>query len=157
MEKILQILTLRIDEFILGVDIFRVERIIAAQSIIELADKPNYVMGLLNFFGEILAVIDLRERLGIRHKRIEPSDKFVIVNTNSQKLVIIVDEVLTISNYSQANITLSSEIYDGMKFISVASESKDLVFIYDLSALIDVNETIAIDSIIHQYRLNVAV
>ncbi len=157
MEKILQILSLRIGNFHIGLNIEQVEKIIPAQSVIELSEKPEFLKGLINYFGEVIAVVDLRKRLNISLKDIEVSDKFVIVKTVDHKLVLIVDDIVDLKPFHDEDISISNAIYSGMKFISVLTVSENIVYIYDIDELLNKNETVELESFIQNYSLNVAV
>ncbi len=157
MEKILQILILRINDFSIGMNIHQVEKIIAAQSIVELTQKPEYIHGLIDFYGELVAVVDLRKRLNIAQKEIELSDKFVVIETGKRKVALVVDDLAEIESVETTEITNTDAIFPGIKFVSVAKVNGKILFIYDAEALLTEKEIVEIDTLIKNFELHVAV
>jgi purine-binding chemotaxis protein CheW len=50
-------------------------------------------MGVLNYHGRILPVLDLRRRLGLPPRPLEPSDQFLLVRCGLRTVVVPIDRV----------------------------------------------------------------
>lgn len=78
--------------------------IILLPEITPIEEAPNHVIGIVNVRGEIIPVIDLNLVFGHAPKRYRLTDKIIIMEMNSLKLGMIVNEVLEVESIPCANI-----------------------------------------------------
>ena len=83
--NIVQFSTFRVEGELFGVDILHVQEILPYQEITLIPLAPEYIKGLLNLRGQIVAIINLRQRLGF-----DPLDD----NTTGMNLIVTVDKDL---------------------------------------------------------------
>lgn len=86
-------MTFRIEGLLLGLDLGAVVRIERAAAVTPLSGAPPCLMGALNHHGRILPVLDLRRRLGLPTRPLEPTDQFVLVRCGLRTVVVPVDRV----------------------------------------------------------------
>ena len=84
-------LTFRMGDRHLALPLERVERVIRMAALIPLPDAPSWVSGVLNFHGTILPVIDLRKRLGLPEKEMNPDHRILVIRTRHRKLGVLAD------------------------------------------------------------------
>lgn len=148
----LQLITIRMGNYYIGIDLRKVVRVLAAQSLIELSNKPVFVSGLMDFNGEIIVIIDLYNRLNITHgEEIELSDKFIITDTGKRLIGFRCDEVTEILTIDCDEPVRRDEICPGADFVSVVKSANKLLYIYDPEALLNSNELIDIETLIESY------
>jgi Chemotaxis signal transduction protein len=82
-----------VDERRYALDVAAVERIVRAVEVTPVPDAPGYVRGLINVAGEIVPVIDIRQRLGLPIREVELSDRFILTNEDSRLRALLVDRV----------------------------------------------------------------
>jgi len=70
-----------------------VERVVRAVEITPLPKAPNIVLGIINFQGKIIPVIDIRQRFHLRRREINLEDQFIIARTSKRLVVLVVDSV----------------------------------------------------------------
>lgn len=76
-----------------GVDIRKVREVIRLGEVTPLPRAPSFVKGVVNLRGDVIPVIDLREKLGFAGPR-DAAEEMVIVVEIAEKLVgMIVDTV----------------------------------------------------------------
>jgi len=78
-----------------GVDILRLREIIRTRPITEVPRAPAFVLGVIGVRGEVLPVLDLRQRLRLRQQRTAPAraHRVLIVKKQGEAFGLLVDEV----------------------------------------------------------------
>lgn len=76
-----------------ALDVTNVERVVFAAELVPLADAPAHIRGLINIAGEIMPVIDLRQRLGFSSRDMNLSDRFVVTRTAGCPTALLVEAV----------------------------------------------------------------
>jgi purine-binding chemotaxis protein CheW len=82
-----------------GVDVKKVEGVISLVDITRMPRAPQFVEGIINLRGQIIAVVDLGSRLGIEASDRGPATRIVVVEAQDVKVGLIVDlpEVININ------------------------------------------------------------
>ena len=102
MEK--QLVVFELSNEFYGVDISVVESIIKMQSITQLPQTPDYVMGVTNLRGSVLPVINLRTRFGMEEREDTRKTRIIIVTMGDIKVGVVVDEVSEVLRVSDESI-----------------------------------------------------
>jgi purine-binding chemotaxis protein CheW len=76
-----------------AVSIGRVREIINPLPIVELPHPPPTVIGVAHHRGEVLPVVDLRQRFGLPHTATTRKSRFIIVTARHRSIALIVDAV----------------------------------------------------------------
>lgn len=100
-ETINQYVIFKLEEEYYGIAINFVETIEKVLEITRLPNSPQYVKGVINLRGEVIPVIDLRERFGMNSNPLTEESRIIIVSSEEIIVGILVDsssEVLTIEN-----------------------------------------------------------
>ncbi|SCA63344.1 hypothetical protein SCG7086_AP_00120 [Chlamydiales bacterium SCGC AG-110-P3] len=69
----------------------------------------EYVVGVMNLRGTIMAIIDLRKRLGLSERADESACKILVVDAGKEKVGLLVDEVTAIIPIVEKNRYPSSK------------------------------------------------
>jgi purine-binding chemotaxis protein CheW len=77
-----QILVFRVAGEELGLDISCVREVLRPQKIYPLPKIPDFIEGVINLRGHIVALIDLRKRLHAQPKEDEPNKRIIICKVN---------------------------------------------------------------------------
>ena len=88
-----EFLVFRLGENRCAVDIGRVQEINQNMDITRVFGAPAHVRGVINLRGQIVTVIDLAHRLGIRTEEPPASPKNVVVNCRGERIGLLVDDV----------------------------------------------------------------
>lgn len=92
-------LTFHLGDEVYGVGIGYVTEIVGIQNITEVPDMPNFVKGVVNLRGQVIPVVDMRLKFGMKDKEYDERTCIVVVNINDVQLGLVVDtvsEVMTI-------------------------------------------------------------
>lgn len=127
-----------IDEYY-GLDIENVISVEKMQEFTRVPNAPSYVRGVINLRGEVIPVIDLREKLGLKLKSTDENTRIIIVSESEINLGIIVDsssEVLEIQR-SLIDKPLASEEESNNYLKGIGKVDGRLIIIIDLEKLIE--------------------
>ncbi|MFZ4399705.1 MAG: chemotaxis protein CheW [Bacteroidales bacterium] len=147
-ENLQEVLVFKIENQRFAIYLHSIERIIRAQAIIKLNDTPGFLEGVIDFYGEVIAVINLRKRLNFTLQEIKLNDRFIIIQTPTRKLVIIADEVENIISPKSDDIFNSKDIDIGIKFINILRDDNGIVLIYSVEDLIEKAEEFELNKFI---------
>ncbi len=101
-----QFVVFRLGKEELAVPIYLVQEIIKPSQITRVPKSPPYLSGMSNLRGEILPVVELRQRLGLEVKAQDEHTRIIVLNFGESSLGITVDsvsEVLTIEEGMREN------------------------------------------------------
>jgi purine-binding chemotaxis protein CheW len=77
----------------LALPLISVRRVVAAAYPSPLPGAPASVLGVIDLQGEMVAVLDMRARLALPSRALQPEDCFLIVDLPDRTLAVWVDEV----------------------------------------------------------------
>lgn len=94
----------------LGLDISCVREVLRPQEIHPLPQAPDFIEGVINLRGHIIAVIDLRKRLNV--KEVEDRSKMRIIVCRLKRFIVglVVNSVSEIIALSEENIGPTPEV-----------------------------------------------
>ncbi|MFA6384273.1 MAG: chemotaxis protein CheW, partial [Candidatus Omnitrophota bacterium] len=87
----LVVFTLGKEEF--GVDISQVREIVRLVQITYLPKAPDFIEGVVNLRGQVLAVIDLAKRIGIKANARGENTRIIVVEVGDNTVGMLVDSV----------------------------------------------------------------
>jgi len=76
-----------------GVDIQTVKEVIRFKAITRLPKAPDFVKGVINLRGDIIPIIDLRERFGMEQKEYTDMTRVIVVEVDGRSIGTVVDSV----------------------------------------------------------------
>lgn len=145
MEKQLVVFDLGKEHY--GMDILAVDGIIKMQEITSVPLSLKFVVGVTNLRGEVLPIIDLRKRLGLEEHEETNDTRIIVVNLDSKKIGMIVDEVSEVLTISDEDIDPTPPIINTVNtsFITgIAKVDKRLITLLDLRKVLSSEEVSAL-------------
>ena len=122
-----------------------VERVLRALAVTHIPDAPPIVYGVIDYYGDIVAVINLRSHLKLTPKSIQVNDRFIVVKTSGRKLALVVDEVESVMKPLERDINQAEEINPGLKIAKIIRDNNGIIFIYDLEKLLNCMDEIQLE------------
>ncbi|MEI8084758.1 MAG: chemotaxis protein CheW [Paludibacter sp.] len=147
-EKPQEILTFIVENQRFALDINNVDRVIRAVAITKLTDSPKFIEGVIDYYGEVIGVVNLRKRLGYPLHELRTSDRFIIAKTMTRKIAFIVDEVEKLLLPDDKEVSDSKIIDASMQFIKILREDEGIILIYDLENLLNKTDEIELEKFI---------
>lgn len=146
----IQLVAFKVGNEEFGVDVKKVEGVISLVDITRLPRAPEFVEGIINLRGQIIAVIDLATRLRIPESQQTAGSRIVVVEVEDIKVGLIVDAPEVI-NISKADIEPSPTIGMGdieSSFIKGVAKLEDrLLILLDVDRVLSEGEKVDLEGI----------
>jgi purine-binding chemotaxis protein CheW len=137
--------SLGLQKYALNLD--SVDRVVRAVEITLLPRAPEIVLGVVDVQGQVLPVLNIRKRFGIPDKEIDLTDQLIIARTKRRGVILLVDKVSGVSEYSEQEVANAGKIIPGMKYIEGIVKLEDgMIFIHDLDQFLSLDEEKALDN-----------
>jgi len=131
---------------------FRADDVVQVVQMVEVAPLPGapaIIEGIVNVRGTIVPVFDLRSRLGLPARPIDPDQHLVILATGTRSSAVRVDAAEDFVSISDAEIAVSlvdSGVGASPRHVAgVAATADGTTIIYDLAAFLSPSETETLD------------
>jgi purine-binding chemotaxis protein CheW len=146
-----QILVFRAAREELGLDISCVREVLRPQEIYPLPKAPDFIEGVINLRGHLVALIDLGKRLHSKHKEEEPNQRIIIckvnkfivglmVNTLREIIALPKDDIKPIPEV--VSMQMEAEVISGM-----ARVGEKIIPILDLEYILTKKEVIGLSAL----------
>jgi purine-binding chemotaxis protein CheW len=136
-----RIVVFSLDEFFYALPLNTVVRVIHAVEIRTLPKAPKIISGIINFQGQIIPVIAIRKRFGLKDREIGLEDRLIIADTEKRKVAIFVDTVVGIKDLATRQFVNSKEMLPFAEYVKgVAKIEDELILIYDLEKFLSLDE-----------------
>jgi purine-binding chemotaxis protein CheW len=136
------------DEY--AVEIQKVREVINFREITQLPKAPSFVKGIINLRGEVIPVIDLREKFGLSHEEYSAMTNVVIVEIGRKAVGVVVDSVRHVIRVAASDLAPSPPFIGGLsgKYVNgVAKLGERLIVVLDMEKILSASEMIALRSL----------
>jgi purine-binding chemotaxis protein CheW len=121
-----------------AIGITEIHEIIKMQPVTSIPGASSYVIGMINFRGTVVPVINLRKRFGLPNKEYDKATRIVVVNRENGMVGLVVDSVSRVTTFRDIKpppdgIESSGSSY----FRGIGQTDEDLVIIIDLQNLLN--------------------
>jgi purine-binding chemotaxis protein CheW len=131
------LLIFTLDEERYALRLAAVDRVVRAAAITPLPKAPEIVLGVLDFQGQVIPVVNLRRRFRLPERALRTSDQFVIARARLVTVALAVDGVESVLEESAREVVAPDDILSGTGFLEGVTRSEDgLVLIHDLATLL---------------------
>lgn len=133
-----------------GVDIGQVQEIIRLVAITHVPRAPRFMEGVINLRGQLIPIIDLRTRFGMRRTDSTKQTRIIVTEIGSKKVGIVVDSVSEVLDIPVENVEDAPEMIAGVgtEYIQGVGKMNDrLIIMLDLTMVISENEKSQLASI----------
>lgn len=149
-QELLELVSFNVGNEEFGVDISYVQEIIRMMQITKVPNAPEFVEGVINLRGRVIAVINLRYKLGLSKIDYDKNTRIIVVEVKGNTVGFIVDAVSEVLRIP-ANITEAPpEIVSGIDsdFIKSVGKLEDrLLILIDLEKILSLAETEVLEAV----------
>ena len=125
-----------------------VERVLRMVEVTKMPRMPEIVMGVIDWHGEIVPVLNMRKRFALPEEEPDWNDQLIIAHTSTRTVSLVVDSVTGVNSRGAGEITSPDSIVPGIGYVSgVAKLDGDLVFIHELDRFLSLEEAAALDEV----------
>jgi purine-binding chemotaxis protein CheW len=139
----LHLVTFALDREEFGIRVDQVREIIRVGEITRVPQAPAHVRGVANLRGRILAVVEIRTRLGLTAAVLTPRSRIIVVEIRGRILGILVDAVLQVTKVPVETVTAAPEevLSAQSDYISgVARWNSRLIILLDVAKVLLLND-----------------
>ncbi len=131
-----QLLTFKLDNQEYALDIGNVVQVVRMVALTRPPKAPDYMEGIFNLRGEVIPVINIRQRYGLPSKPYDLDTQLLIAKTNGKILAITVDVVSEVLTLSTDTIEPPEQIGPALEYLKAVAKVGDrLILILDLDTL----------------------
>jgi purine-binding chemotaxis protein CheW len=141
-----QIVVFRLGDEEYGLNIDQIKEVVITPSITRVPQKPSFIKGVSNIRGNIIAMLDLEEKFGLR-KTIDEhagSNFTLVIDSFEYKMGVLVKEVpntLSIAESAIEEFTLAGESNDEQSYIKgIVKLEKRLIIMIDIFKVLSQHE-----------------
>lgn len=149
-DPILQWVTFRLDNETYGINVMQVQEVLRYTEIAPVPGAPSYVLGIINLRGNVVTVIDTRQRFGLDPAPISDNTRIVIIEADKQVVGILVDSVAEVVYLRQSEIETAPNVGndESAKFIQgVCNKNGELLILVELDKMMTEEEWSELESI----------
>ncbi|MFH0812577.1 MAG: chemotaxis protein CheW [Pseudomonadota bacterium] len=144
-----ELVVFTLDEQRYALHLSAVERVVRAVEVTPLPKAPEIAIGVINVQGHIIPVLNIRKRFLLPEREIEVSDYFIIANTLTRTVALVVDEVSGVAKCSEEQLTAAKKILPGMEYVEGVLKLEDgMILIHDLDTFLSLEEEEALEDAI---------
>ncbi|HEY8090604.1 MAG TPA: chemotaxis protein CheW [Polyangiaceae bacterium] len=129
-----------------AVEIARVKEIANPLAVVALPHAPRSVVGVADYRGAVVPVVDLRARFGLPHAPPTRRTKWIVVDVSNRLVALVVDGVTEVFGTGGAGLRPAPSLGDGDDLRGIAgvtTHGKGLVFVLDTTRLRELTDPLA--------------
>lgn len=116
-----------------------------------LPGAPPVVLGIVDVHGDVVPVLDVRQRFGKPRRPIAADDVLVLARTERRPVALLVDAVDGVESVPRAAIEVAREVLPGTDLVAgVATLGDGLVLVHDLERFLSLDEQAELDRALNE-------
>ena len=122
-----------------AIDILAVQEIIRPTAITRVPKAPSYIEGVINLRGNVVPVVNLRHRFGLKKEEQTETSRVIILIINDMKIGITVDNVTEVIRIKEEDIEVPdlSDSLDQRFVQGVGKYNGRLLLLLDLEEILE--------------------
>ena len=135
--------TFRLGDEKYGINVALVREVLKSTEIAPVPGAPSYVLGIINLRGNVVTVIDTRNRFGLPPHEADEATRIVIIEREGQVVGMVVDSVSEVANLRESEIEFAPNVGndESAKYIQgVSNQDEELLILIDLEKLFTIEE-----------------
>jgi purine-binding chemotaxis protein CheW len=152
-EHLTSYLRARLGDAILGLPSSAVREIVRAVAITPVPGAPAIIEGAVNVRGQIVPVVDVRARLGLEARPLDPDQFLVFVDAGTRRIALRVDEVDDLVEIDAGVVGSSEALSPALRGVAgLAARPDGVLVIYDVDLFISHAEGESLDATLAALR-----
>ena len=130
-----------------GIPVDLVLQIIRYENVMDVPTAPPFVEGVINLRGEVIPVINIRERFSLPKIEITRKNRLIVIRDEQRSYGLLVDGVRDIIELSDESIATEATSVFGMKaqfVLGIAKVKKNLLVILDIFKILSAPADISV-------------
>ncbi|WP_108124446.1 chemotaxis protein CheW [Saccharospirillum mangrovi] len=142
-DSVLQWVTFRLGNETYGLNVMQVREVLRYSEISPVPGAPSYVIGIINLRGNVVTVIDTRERFGLQTAEVTDDTRIVILESDNQVVGILVDSVAEVVYLKASEIETAPNVGndESSRYIQgVCHKNDELLILIEIAKLLTERE-----------------
>lgn len=136
-----RLVTFRLESQRYALPLTAVERVLRMVEVSPLPKAPAIVLGVVNYHGRVIPVIDLQRRFGLPARSYGLSSSLVVARTERRTLALPVDEVLGVQEVASEIVSPPATVCPGIGLVvGIAALPDGVLFIHDVDTFLSLEE-----------------
>jgi len=128
-----------------------VDRVVRAAEPSPLPDAPPHVEGVVNVHGTVVPVVDLRARLGLPRREMEPEDQLVLVRSRGRLVALRVDHAVDLVELDREAVAAPDAMTgSGATVSGLVALPDGILLVHDVDAFLTDADAEAIAALVEQ-------
>lgn len=149
-DPVLQWVTFRLDNETYGVNVMQVQEVLRYTEIAPVPGAPSYVLGIINLRGNVVTVIDTRQRFALAPAEVNDNTRVIVIEVDNQVVGILVDSVSEVVYLRQSEIEVTPNVgnTEAAKFIQgVCNKDGELLILVELEKMLSDEEWLELETL----------
>ncbi len=144
-----QLVVFSLDDLHYALDLSAVERTVHMVEVTPLPQAPEIIVGVINFQGQIIPVLNIRRRFRLPERAAALTDQLLIARMKRRTVALVVDAVRSVMERPSSEISEPEAVVPGMEYVKgVVKFADGMIFIHDLDDFLSLEEECALESAI---------
>lgn len=143
--------TFTLENEVYGIDVMQIKEVLRSPEISPVPGAPNYVLGIINLRGNVVAVIDTRIRFGLQSREIDDASRIIVLEAGDYVVGFLVDGVSEVAELHSSKVEAAPETggdSSAARYIAgLYNRDSGLLIMIDASKLLSDEEIAEISSI----------
>lgn len=144
-----QFISFSVGEEEYGLELLRVKEVIRVREITWLPRAPSFVKGIINLRGDVIPIIDLRDKFGLETREQTTQTRVIVVEVEGRLMGMVVDSASQVVRIPGDQIDPPPPVLGGFsrQYITGVGKTDDkLVILLNVDAILTVDEKVALSS-----------
>ena len=145
-----QFISFSVGEEEYGLELLRVKEVIRVREITWLPKAPSFVKGIINLRGDVIPIIDLRDKFGLETREQTAQTRVIVVEVEGRLMGMVVDSASQVVRIPADQIDAPPPVLGGLsqEFITGVGKTEDkLVILLNVDAILTMDEKVALSSL----------
>jgi purine-binding chemotaxis protein CheW len=145
-----QLISFMVGEEEYGLEILRVKEVIRIREITRLPRAPSFVKGIINLRGDVIPIIDLRDKFGLEHKEYTSMTRVIVVDVDGRLVGMVVDAASQVVRVPADQIDPPPPIVGGLsvEFIKgVGKIEERLIILLKIDRILSTQEKVELEQL----------
>jgi purine-binding chemotaxis protein CheW len=128
-----------------------VQRVVRMVEVTPLPKAPEIVLGVIDFQGAIIPVMNMRKRFGLPETEISLSDQLIVADTVTRRVALVVNSVTGVLERAAEEVTETETITPGAQYVEgITRLQGSILFIHNLEHFLSGKEGRQVDGLLAQ-------
>jgi len=145
-----QFISFSVGEEEYGLELLRVKEVIRVREITWLPKAPSFVKGIINLRGDVIPIIDLRDKFGLQAKEDTAMTRVIVVEVEGKLMGMVVDAASQVVRIPADQIDPPPPVFGGraQDFITGVGKLEDkLIILLNTDAILTAEERTQLGSL----------